>query len=77
MKIPIDIISAKMLQIRTTNTKTGGAARQEKNTSPFQAIKYKVITLLSLRKPTKPGHRQTFVLTSTAALMVSSTEAGR
>lgn len=39
-----------MLQIRTSHTKTRGAARQE-NTSPFKAIKYKDITLLSLRKP--------------------------
>lgn len=51
LKIPIDIISAKKLQIRTSNTKTRGPARQEKNTRPFKAIKYKGITLLSLKQP--------------------------
>ena len=51
MKISIDIISAKPLQIRTSNTETRAAERQEKNTSPFKAIKYKDITFLSLRKP--------------------------
>lgn len=35
----------------TSSTETRGAGRQEKNTSPFKAIKYKDITFLSLRKP--------------------------
>lgn len=37
--------------MRTSNIETRGAGRQETNTSPFKAIKYKDITFLSLRKP--------------------------